>query len=50
MAVGYFIGLGDRTSCSGNVLDAATSMMMFRFARAREETEFCALRTGKPTR
>jgi uncharacterized Zn-binding protein involved in type VI secretion len=36
MAIGYFIGLGDKTRCGGKVLEADTSMMMFGFARARE--------------
>jgi uncharacterized Zn-binding protein involved in type VI secretion len=36
MAIGHFLGLGDKTSCGGKVLDADTTMMMFGFARARE--------------
>jgi uncharacterized Zn-binding protein involved in type VI secretion len=36
MTIGHFLGLGDKTSCGGKVLDADTTMMMFGFARARE--------------
>lgn len=36
MADGYFIVLGDKTTCGGEVLDGDTRVMMFGFAHARE--------------
>ena len=47
MATGYFIGLGDKTSCGGEVLDADTSIMMFGFARAREGDRVSCGANGK---
>lgn len=36
MATGYFIGLGDRTSCGGKVLEGETGMMFSSVPRAYE--------------
>lgn len=47
MAIGYFIGLGDKTSCGGKVLEADSSMMMFGFARAREVDRVSCGANGK---
>lgn len=47
MAIGYFIGLGDKTSCGGKVLEADSSMMMFGFARAREGDRVSCGANGK---
>ena len=36
MAVGYFIRLGDKTTCGGSVVEADSRVMMFGIAHARE--------------
>ncbi|MHC8314723.1 PAAR domain-containing protein [Pseudomonas sp. LB3P31] len=36
MSVGYFIGLNDKTTCGGKVLDGDTRLMMYGLAHARE--------------
>ena len=36
MNEGYFIGLHDKTTCGGKVLDGDTGVMMYGIAHARE--------------
>ena len=36
MNEGYFIGLNDKTTCGGKVLDGDTRVMMYGLAHARE--------------
>ncbi|MCX2898764.1 PAAR domain-containing protein [Pseudomonas mandelii] len=36
MSVGYFIGLNDKTTCGGKVLDGDNRLMMYGLAHARE--------------
>ncbi|MEL7935840.1 MULTISPECIES: S-type pyocin domain-containing protein [Pseudomonas] len=47
MAVGYFIRLGDKTTCGGSVLEADSRVMMFGIAHAREGDRVTCGKDGK---
>lgn len=47
MAVGYFISLGDKTTCNGTVIEGDTCFNVFGFAHAREGHQVTCGVTGK---
>jgi uncharacterized Zn-binding protein involved in type VI secretion len=47
MKEGYFIGLDDKTTCRGKVLDGDTRVMMFGLAHAREGDRVSCGKDGK---
>ncbi|WP_342244975.1 PAAR domain-containing protein [Pseudomonas sp. OTU5201] len=47
MATGYFIRLGDKTTCGGTVLEADTRVMMFGIAHARQGDRVSCGKDGK---
>lgn len=47
MAIGYFIRLGDKTTCGGVVLEADTQVMMFGIAHARQGDRVSCGKDGK---
>ncbi|MCY1403445.1 hypothetical protein D3C76_632890 [compost metagenome] len=50
MAIGYFIGLNDKTSCGGKVLDGDTRVMMYGVAHAHEGDRVTCGKDGKTYR
>lgn len=47
MATGYMIGMGDKTSCGGKVLEGDTLISMFGIYRAREGDQVSCGKDGK---
>jgi uncharacterized Zn-binding protein involved in type VI secretion len=47
MSKGYFIGLSDKTTCGGNVLDGDTRIMLYGVAHAREGDRVSCGKDGK---
>lgn len=47
MAIGYFIGVGDKTTCNGTVLEGDHRIMMFGIPHAREGDAVSCGRDGK---
>ena len=47
MKEGYFIGLGDKTTCGGKVLDGNSGVNMFGLLHAREGDRVSCGRDGK---
>ncbi len=47
MSKGYFIGLDDKTTCGGKVLDGDTRIMMFGIAHARDGDRVTCGKDGK---
>jgi uncharacterized Zn-binding protein involved in type VI secretion len=47
MSEGHFIGLHDKTTCGGKVLDGHTGIMMFGIAHAREGDRVSCGKDGK---